>query len=220
MKRTCFIALLSLILGFGAGFLFNSSLNKQKQTVEFVRLSPVRINPTIPEPEIIQNENPVLPAEATIPNAERQKLLEQINQLENSKKRDSHLIDSLRHALAKVPERVADSTALYRDYTAIRKYTDWPIFDIDTIGQFKASIDVQFNRIKQVYDAEFHPVQRVVRNKRKEALTPYLSASYSTLGYTGFGGGVFFQTFGIEYQYQTNFSANKQGHSFALKYRF
>jgi hypothetical protein len=53
---------------------------------------------------------------------------------------------------------------------------------------------------------------------------PYVSASYSTFGVAGIGGGFFRNNFGVEYQYQRdlqwNYGNGRAGHQFGVKWKF
>lgn len=220
-KNTVIIALACLAVGLGLGFFAGSYSPEKLIAVEHIKLSPIKLTPPIiPEPEIVYVKDPKLPAEIKKLNEEYRQLQAYLGMVSLEKDQNDHLIDSLKILLADMPEHVVDTVKLYRDYAALRSYEDWNMFDNDTIGRFTASFDVQFNRIQQVYDVVFHPIQKTVTIRKKDIWTPYISGSYSTVGYTGIGGGVFYHNLGLEYQYQRDFSEHKNGHLFGLKYRF
>lgn len=219
MKKYIAIILVCLISGI-IGFFIGRSFQEEQASIDFVKLPPIKIDPVIPDPEISVGENPELPSEVVKPNKEIQELLSYIDELNHDKLKNKLLIDSLKSILATTPDLVVDSLALYKDYISLRSYKNWSLFDIDTVGKFTASFDVQFNRIQKVYDGSFKPVQKTISNRHKDILVPFVSGSYSTFGYVGVGAGLFYHDLGLEYQYQRNFNDNRTGHSFGLKYKF
>ena len=92
----------------------------------------------------------------------------------------------------------------------------------------------------KLLDIELYPKTIFITNE-KEVLRPvyyrrtwegFVSASYSTLGVAGVGGGIFYNSLGLEYQFQydvarvanpreqVNGSGRGVGHLFSLKWRF
>lgn len=220
MKNYIIISLACLLIGLTIGFFAGRSYQEQQASIDFVKLPPIKIDPIILDPEIIVDENPELPVEVVKPNKEIQELLSYIDELNQDRLKNKQLIDSLKSILANTPDLVVDSLALYKDYISLRSYKNWNMFDIDTVGKFTASFDVQFNRIQRVYDGSFYPVQKTIINRQKDIWIPFVSGSYSTFGYVGVGAGLFYHDLGLEYQYQRNFNEDRTGHSFGLKYKF
>lgn len=221
MKKYTIIALTCLVIGLGLGFFAGRYAQEEVITVEHIKLSPIKLTPPIiPEPKMVYIKDPELPAELKRLNEEFRQLQAYLEIASLEKEENSRLIDSLSRRLAEIPKHVVDTVKLYRDYTALRRYEDWNIFDNDTIGKFTANFDVQFNRIQKVYDVLFQPIQKTATIRKKDVWIPYVSGSYSTVGYTGIGGGVFYHNIGVEYQYQRDFSEHKNGHVFGLKYKF
>lgn len=78
---------------------------------------------------------------------------------------------------------------------------------------------IQYNRLSAL-DYNFTPmIERQTISKTK-VWQPFLSGSYSTLGYIGIGGGVFYHNIGVEYQYQVDYTNGHTGHMFGGKYKF
>jgi len=219
MKNYIIVGIIGLVVGLIMGFFIGRSAQKQISTT-FIKLPPVIINPTIPDPETTVGENLVLPSEVTKPNGEIKDLLARIDELNKDELKNKAVIDSLRYVLANTPDLVVDSLAMYRDYTILRSYKNWNMFDIDTIGKFNISMDIQFNRIQKVYDGVFHPVQKIIKHQKRDIWVPFISGSYSTLNYIDIGGGVFYHDLGFEYQYQKSLGHQSNGHRFGLKWKF
>lgn len=158
-----------------AGFLLGRMLTTKDVDVDYVELPPIPIDPPdIPEPEETVPENPTLPPELTKPSVvyvERVandgykelyvELQSRYNQLQLEHREAEHRITA-----------VVDSLAVYKDHITIRRYTNWELYNVDTVGKFIASFDVQFNRIQKVYDTRLYPVQKTV------TVTQYPSFSF------------------------------------------
>lgn len=115
----------------------------------------------------------------------------------------------------KVVLQIVDTAKIIEDYQLLRKYSEM-LFD-NEYGSFKLSSEVQYNKL-QVLDYKFVPIQKVTTISKKNVFTPYIRASYSTLGHLGAGGGIYYYDLGIDIQYQTDF--NKKGIEIGTNYKF
>ena len=97
----------------------------------------------------------------------------------------------------------------------LRKYSEM-IFD-NEFGSFRLNSEVQYNKL-QVIDYKFIPIQKVTTISKKKVFTPYIRGSYSTLGYFGAGGGVYYYDLGVDIQYQTDLA--KKGIEIGINYKF
>ena len=111
--------------------------------------------------------------------------------------------------------QVVDTAKIIEDYQLLRKYSEM-LFD-NEYGSFKLNSEVQYNKL-QVTDYKFIPIQKVTTISKKKVFTPYIRASYSTLGHLGAGGGIYYYDLGIDIQYQTDF--NKKGIEIGTNYKF
>jgi hypothetical protein len=102
------------------------------------------------------------------------------------------------------------------DWNLERRYTE----NIDReYGNLTIDATVQYNMLREL-NTSFVPVYKEIVRYREKVWQPFASASYSTFGYSGIGGGVFYRNWGIEYQYQRHFPLNANGHLFGVKYKF
>lgn len=100
------------------------------------------------------------------------------------------------------------------DWNVERKYKS-VLFD-DQNGKLEYDISVKKNKLSN-FAYQFTPLQKVTTKTKERIFQPFLSASYSTLGYVGVGGGVFYKNVGFEYQHQIGISNN--AHLFGVKYK-
>lgn len=112
-----------------------------------------------------------------------------------------------------------DTAAIIADWELKRTYS-LVAFDNKTQGKLELFPTIQFNRLSAL-DYNFTPIIERQTVYKTKVWQPFVSGSYSTLGYVGIGGGVFYHNLGFEYQYQKSFSDKfGDGHSLGLKYRF
>jgi hypothetical protein len=114
-----------------------------------------------------------------------------------------------------------DTLAIIADYIIKRSY-DVPLFDNQN-GKADVSLDVQYNKLAGL-SYTFTPIREVQYISVKKVFQPYISASYSTFGVVGIGGGFFRNNFGVEYQYlrdlQNRYGDSQTGHQFGVKWKF
>lgn len=112
-----------------------------------------------------------------------------------------------------------DTSAIIADYVTENRYRE-TLFDNDTAGKLIVNTSVQYNKQKSI-GYSYTPVYKVVTNtvQKKNTITPFIAASYNTLGYAGAGGGVFIKNLGFEYKYLSNFK-NQSGHEGGIKIKF
>lgn len=111
----------------------------------------------------------------------------------------------------------ADTAAIIADWELKRTY-QLTAFDNDK-GKLELFPTIQFNRLSAL-DYNFTPmIERQTINKTK-VWQPFLSGSYSTLGYIGIGGGVFYHNLGLEYQHQMSLDKDGSGHLFGVLWKF
>ena len=111
--------------------------------------------------------------------------------------------------------QVVDTAKIIEDYQLLRKYSEM-LFN-NEYGSFKLNSEVQYNKL-QILDYKFIPIQKVTTISKKKIFTPYIRGSYSTLGYFGAGGGIYYYDLGIDIQYQTDL--NKKGIEIGTNYKF
>jgi hypothetical protein len=102
------------------------------------------------------------------------------------------------------------------DWNIERKYSE--LID-NEYGKLTIDATVQYNKLSEL-QTTFVPIYKEITRYREKTWQPFLSFNYSTYGYTGIGGGLFYKHWGFEYQYQRHFPTNKNGHLFGLKYKF
>lgn len=91
------------------------------------------------------------------------------------------------------------------------------LFDDDTKGKLKVNSVIQYNQLKKM-SYEFNPIEKVTTIEKQRVLTPYINASYNTLGYFGAGGGVYYHNVGVSVKYITDF--NNKGYEVGIHYKF
>ena len=113
-----------------------------------------------------------------------------------------------------------DTAAIIADYI-VKRYYDITAFDNSQYGTLKLLPTLQYNKLSDL-SWEFTPIQVKTTVYKEPALTPFISSSYSTIGYFGIGGGMFYNNYGLEYQYQKSIlnNNNQSGHIFSFKYKF
>lgn len=205
---------------FGGGFFLGRKSVDQKTSIEFIPLPVIDIITEIPEPTIETPTKPDYPSNIIKPNPEIERLKAIIAELEAvTPIKGNAYLDSIKNILSHTQEYVIDNDSLLIDYSRIRHYRDWTLYNIDTIGKFTTNIDVQYNRIINVYDSKLYPVQKVITKAQTRRYEPYISGEYNTLGFVGVGGGLFFQNgIGLGINYVTDF--NKKGIGLECKYKF
>lgn len=115
----------------------------------------------------------------------------------------------------KIVIQVVDTAKIIEDYQMLRKYSEM-LFD-NEFGSFRLNSEVQYNKL-QVIDYKFIPIQKVTTISKKKVFTPYIRGSYSTFGYFGAGGGVYYYDLGVDVQYQTDLA--KKGIEIGINYKF
>lgn len=109
-----------------------------------------------------------------------------------------------------------DTAAMVRDWITERQY-QLTLFDSPELGKFTIYPTVQYNKLQPVR-YEFVPIQKI--QYKTPVWQPFFSASYSTMGYAGVGGGLFYHNIGLEYQYLKGLKNIDNGHIIGLKYKF
>lgn len=117
--------------------------------------------------------------------------------------------------IKEVEYALVDTAAIIADYEKRKEYK-LMAFD-DEKGRLELLPVVQYNALQAV-DWRFTPVEKVVTKVKGRQWQPFVSASYSTLGYVGVGGGVFYHNIGVEYQCLKGKSEN--GHLISGKWKF
>jgi hypothetical protein len=100
------------------------------------------------------------------------------------------------------------------DWNLERKYTE----RIDNeYGKLTLNATVQYNVLQEL-NTSFVPIYKEITRYREKTWQPFLSASYSTFGYAGVGGGMFYRDWGVQLQYVTDWKRN--GFSVGLMRKF
>ncbi|MDR1715703.1 MAG: hypothetical protein LBS20_07645 [Prevotella sp.] len=110
----------------------------------------------------------------------------------------------------------ADTAAIIADWELKRTYK-LTAFDNKTQGKLELFPVIQYNRLAAL-DYNFTPM--IERQIKTKVWQPFASGSYSTLGYIGIGGGVFYHNIGVEYQYQKSSGNQNNGHLIGGKWMF
>lgn len=128
-------------------------------------------------------------------------------------RRDTVYIDSIIYV-----RETVDTAAIIAEYELSRQYLV-PLFD-NQYGKLELSVSTQYNRLHDV-SYTFLPIHTIQRVQIKKTWQPYVSSSYSTIGLIGVGGGLFYNSIGLEYQRQYSVQNNQSsGHMIGLKYKF
>lgn len=111
-----------------------------------------------------------------------------------------------------------DTPAIIADWELKRTYK-LTAFDNKTQGKLELFPVIQYNKLSAL-DYNFTPVIERQTIYKAKVWLPFVSASYSTLNYTGIGGGIFYHNLGFEYQYQKSLGSQSNEHLFGVKYKF
>jgi hypothetical protein len=114
-------------------------------------------------------------------------------------------------------DTVKSKEATIQDWNLERKYANL-VFDNEN-GKFLYDITVQNNKLSN-FSYTFTPIHQVTTRTKEKIWQPFVSGSYSTLGYVGIGGGVFYHKLGVEYQYQRSLNGLFDGHLIGGKWMF
>ena len=95
--------------------------------------------------------------------------------------------------------QIVDTAAIIAEYELRRSYAVLA-FDNNKQGKLELYPTLQYNRLVGL-DYNFTPIIQNNRTIRSKVWRPFISGSYSTLDYIGFGGGIFYHNLGFEYQY-------------------
>jgi hypothetical protein len=110
-----------------------------------------------------------------------------------------------------------DTARIIADYETRRRYLE-PLFD-NSYGKLDIGFDVQFNRVDSIRYT-FIPLTTTRIITKEKVFSPFAQVSYSTFGITGFGGGAYWQSWGVGYQYQRQFLTGMDGHNVTVFYRW
>ena len=109
-----------------------------------------------------------------------------------------------------------DTAAIISEYIVERSYA-LDVFDNEH-GKLTADVALQYNKLRH-FGYSFTPVSKVSTVQVKRIWQPFVSASYSTFGIVGIGGGIYYNQLGVEYQIQHSFIGEGSGHLFGLKWK-
>jgi hypothetical protein len=99
---------------------------------------------------------------------------------------------------------------------------------LDASYNYGVQVDIVVNKNRAVLaSSKIEPVYKVVTVETskpgisaKKVFEPFVSAGFSTLGIVSAGGGAFYHSLGLEYQYQRQYATGMSGHSFGVKWKF
>lgn len=114
--------------------------------------------------------------------------------------------------------QIVDTAAIIAEYELKRSYSV-TAFDNNKYGKLQLYPTLQYNRLVGM-DYDYTPIIEKRTVIKRNTWQPFVSASYSTLDFVGFGGGVFYHNLGFEYQYLKGFRDTNNAHLFGLKYKF
>lgn len=229
-------AIIITVVLLGIGFFIGRSTNILETTIEHVQ-KPERpiLPPDIGDPIITVPDNPDLPPEVIKPEVII-KYYPDVKYTEDIfKDRYYLLLDSIKQSKLNItnsevkviktgiPDNV-DIEALYKDYISSKDYQNQVMFD-NEFGKYTLSYKIQYNRMKEFYNAKFTPIETVVTQYKVKRFVPYIEAGYNTAQFVEVGGGIeFSQNWGIGYNYnidvKNNKLENRSGHSFKFRKLF
>lgn len=99
-------------------------------------------------------------------------------------------------------DSAAFAAMVIADHELKRKYSVLA-FDDKEKGRLELFPTIQYNRLAGL-EYNFTPVIEKNYIYKEKVWQPFVSMSYSTLDYVGFGGGIFYHKLGFEYQYNIN----------------
>ena len=190
--RFCWIvfAVGVLLGGVGVHFIERAVVRDVAKT-EYIKGETIHV--TVPVPPPVSEERPDV---ATLPVL-----------------RDTVYIDNIIYVREKV-----DTAAIIADYELHRKY-EVPLFD-NKYGKLDVSVSTQYNKVGSV-SYSFVPIETVRTVYAKRTWQPFAGASYSTLfDVVGVGGGMFYHSLGLSYEYQYSLRERVSGHRFELAWKF
>ena len=186
-----FLFLSGIVFGGLAGYFIGRSTTDKTVMTEYVRGETVRDTVRVPYP--VREEAPVyysLPV-----------------------RYDTVYIDNFIYV-----RETVDTAAIIAEYIVERTY-EIDMFDNEN-GKMTIWPVLQYNRLKGAVPFEFTPMQRVDRINITRVWAPFASASISTFGIAGIGGGIFYHNIAGEYQFQYSTELHQSGHLIGLKYKW
>lgn len=123
------------------------------------------------------------------------------------------VVDSIKYTVKEL-----DHNLVYQDYIT-RKTFDLALFDNNKQGEFKGTLEIQFNDL-QSFDWKHTPISKETTIISKPIYTPFISAGINTFSITSIGAGMFYKDIGVEYEYLHDLKSNNNGHGVKLKYKF
>lgn len=111
-----------------------------------------------------------------------------------------------------------DTAAILADYILKRNYSR-VLLDDDTLGYLSVGGSVQYNKLISLH-YKFNPITKQIETVREPLFTPFITGTYSTLGYVGIGGGVYIKDFGVQLKYLNNLELSNQGWEFGVVKKF
>jgi len=129
------------------------------------------------------------------------------------------------HYPVPVLEVVRDTIRLVERDT-IRTLIDWNterlyvknLFN-DNIGKLDLTATVQYNRLQNI-SYEFVPIHKEITKYKVPVFKPFVGVAFNSFNEAlTFSAGTFYNKFGVEFQYATNFDG-KKGYGMGIKYLF
>jgi hypothetical protein len=109
-----------------------------------------------------------------------------------------------------------DTAQIIADYIKENSYSN-VLFDDQEKGKLTVASVVQYNALKKL-GYEFTPIQKQTTIERRRIFTPFVNASYNTLGYYGAGAGLYYYDVGVNVKYLTDFKT--KGYEFGVNIKF
>ena len=190
-KRKIILAIIYSLIILAIGFLLGRSMSTVVTKIEYVKEPPIT--------GVLHNLTPIREVVPVVPDL--------------PKKKDTFYINNVIYA-----REVVDTAAIIAEYELRRTY-ELPMFD-NQYGKLDMSLDLQYNRLDSVR-FEFIPIMKIQTKTIERPFVPFVSGSYLSTGYAGFGGGFFYKKVGVEYQRLLPMLPDRQaGNMFNVKYRF
>ena len=168
-----------VVVAFVAGFFLGRKTIDVEEKIEHVKGETIRDTIVINEPAFVE-----IPAEP-----------------EYIYEYDTIVVDNIQYIAEKV-----DTTAIIQDYIVTRTY-DFNVFNNDTLGKFDIKQQIGYNKLLS-FDYTFTPMTRQITRFREPVFTPFITGGYSTNNSFLLGGGLFYRSLGVEYNYNLRSDPN------------
>lgn len=194
MKTKYWIVIIAL--GMAVGFFWGRTMTKPKETIRYIKKETIK--GSYPSHLL----TPIKVEVPEFPNLPYYLFTEKVV-----------IKDSVKYSVKEL-----DFNIVYQDYIT-RKTFDLALFDNNKQGEFKGTLEIQFNDL-QLFNWEYTPISKETTIISKPIYTPFVSAGMNTFSVVSIGAGLFIRNAGFEYEYLYNAETHDKGHGLKLKYKF